>query len=348
MNPELHQIFVTNIILDLLIVPILAMLLVQVVHRKHKTPEITLFFRMCILNLVECFAYLAGLLALLYEHKLNETLVLILAVVCNALIGLTPLLLVVHWLLFVEYTLHQSMDIIRRRYPVVMIPFWIGVLIVIFGIIVPIPEWMPMSVQIFNFYLSRVGLFIWAFYIVASYGVLFAERKRRSIPQYIRITPTVICIAVGLLISVWTSYEVDALGYAIGLMFADYYMFRRLDNIDPGTGFFNEKYLKVLGQEAKKKNINEAMLIRFKTKGDEDKLAGILKYWEPEYCKIIKKDDGEFLIFSELQNKLVAERFVSLVRENCKKEGLETDASYEMIGVDADEKATGENDRKDF
>ena len=53
-------------------------------------------------------------------------------------------------------------------------------------------------------------------------------------------------IVLGLIISATTSYLVDGLGYAVGLMFADYYMFRRLSYMDPDTGFFNERYLEVL------------------------------------------------------------------------------------------------------
>ncbi len=104
-----------------------------------------------------------------------------------------------------------------------------------------------------------------------------------------------------------------------------YYMFRRLSFIDPATGFFNEKHLNVLDSEADKKDIHDAVMISFKTYGDQKKLAEILKSWEPEHSKIIIKDDGEFLIFSEKLKKSLVERFIFLVQENCSDEGLETE-----------------------
>ncbi|MCR5403332.1 MAG: hypothetical protein K6E91_05845 [Butyrivibrio sp.] len=118
------------------------------------------------------------------------------------------------------------------------------------------------------------------------------------------------------------------MGYAIGLMFADYYMFRRLSYADAKTGFFNEKYLKVLRRESKKKNIKEATVISFKTTGDRDKLAELLKFWKPEHSTIVAKDNGEFLVISEVRRKLITERFIFLVTEHAKSSGLETESSY--------------------
>ncbi len=95
-------------------------------------------------------------------------------------------------------------------------------------------------------------------------------------------------------------------------------MFRRLGYVDQETGFFTEKYLTVLDREADKKDIHNATVIHFKTSGDSRKLAEILKYWEPEHSKIVMKSDGEFL-----------------VQEHCAKEGLQTEASYEVIRKDS-------------
>jgi hypothetical protein len=245
--------------------------------------------------------------------------------------GVIPLVLAVHWLLFVEYTLHQSLDIIRRRYPVAMIPFYVGVVIIIIGIVVPIPESTPIYVMRLVGVLNKLGLLIWCFYVFGSYYVLYNEKKRKLIPQYIKLTPTVISIVTGLIIASFTYYLMDGLGYAIGLLFADYFMFRRLSYIDPETGFFNEKYIAVLEKEAKKKNIHYAMVIKFKTSGQKEKWAGILKSWEPDNCKIVSNSEGEYLVISEIHKRPIAERFIALVRDNCEKEGIELESSYETI-----------------
>ncbi len=179
----------------------------------------------------------------------------------------------------------------------------------------------------------RCGQFIWLIYILAYYYVLYLEKKRKNILQYIRITPTVLPIAVGMLIALSTPYQIDGLGYAVGLMFADYYMFRRLSFVDTESGFFNEKYIGVLKREAKKKKIKEATVIRFRTSKDRGKLTELLKFWEPENCSVVVKNDGEFLGISEVQKKIVTERFIFLVGEHARSKGLEVESSYETVRI---------------
>jgi hypothetical protein len=335
MSADLNTLYTGLIIVNILVLPILLLLMVQVLRRKHRTTDIKIFFRMLVMNMLYSLAYISGFLLLFNEDRLNSTFVFAGAVICNTVLGVIPILLVAHWMVFVEFTLHQSMDIIRRRYPVIMIPFWIGIVISIFNMIAVIPRSTPLLVLQIVFVLNRFLMLIWIFYIVATYVVYYREKKRKSIPQYIRITPTALSFTLGLLISAFTSFQIEGLGYAIGLLFADYYMFRRLSYVDQETGFFTEKYLTVLGREADKKDIHNATVIHFKTSGDSRKLAEILKYWEPEHSKIVMKSDGEFLVLSEAQKKTIVQRFIFLVQEHCAKEGLQTEASYEVIRKDS-------------
>jgi hypothetical protein len=331
MDHNLELIFIRNIIIDALTLPIPALLIIQALHRKNRTPEIVLFFRMCIFDLSLCISYILACVLLLNYEK--APIASVLDFILNFLIGLFPLLLAVHWLLFVEYTLHQSRDIIWRRYRVAMIPFGVGVICTILTSVVPVSDSAPLYIQNVFYILYRIGQLIWLFYILASYYVLYMEKKRKDILQYIRITPTVLPIAVGMIIAFSTPYQIDGLGYAIGLMFADYYMFRRLSFIDSKSGFFNEKYIAMLRREAKKKMIKEATVIRFRTSGDREKLTDLLKFWKPEYSSVIAKNDGEFLVISEVQKKLITERFIFLVSEHAKSKGLEVGSSYETVRI---------------
>ncbi len=331
MNPYIELVFSRQLILNLLTLPIPVMLMVQVLFRKNRTPEINIFLRMCIFNTVLCLTYLAACYYMLNRDGMNEDLMRLTEVVLCFLMETMPLLLTVCWLLFVEYTLHRSRDIIRRRYPVVMIPFCFGLLIAIARTIEPVFKSVPMSVQQVLFVLGKLEFIIWSFYILSSYVVLYYEKKRKKIPQYIRLTPTVVSILAGLIIAGLTSWLADALGYAIGLMFADYFMFRRLSYIDTGTGFFNEKYLAVINNEAEKQSIHDATVISFKTQGEKEKPAKILRFWKPEHSVIVAKDDGGFLVISGRLKKNVTERFILLVREHCEREGIEAEASYEMV-----------------
>ena len=329
MDQSLKLIFIRNIICDSLTLPIPALLIVQVLHRKQRTPEIVLFFRMCIFDILLCISYILACVLLLNYQKIP--LAYVFDYILNFLIGIFPLLLAVHWLLFVEYTLHHSSDILWRRYRIAMVPFGVGVICTLLTSLTPAPDSSPLFFRNVLYVLYRIGQLIWLFYILASYFVLYEEKKRKNILQYIRLTPTVLPIAAGMLIGFFTPYQIDGIGYAIGLMFADYYMFRRLSYVDNETGFFNERYLAVLRREAKKKKIKEATVIRFKALENREKLIEILKFWEPEYSSIVAKDDGEFLVISEVHKKLITERFIFLVCEHAKSEGAKTESSYEIM-----------------
>lgn len=68
---------------------------------------------MLVMNILQCIAYITGFILVFKEGALNKTLFFVLAVIINIMLGLIPLFMVAHWLIFVEYTLHQSRDIIN-------------------------------------------------------------------------------------------------------------------------------------------------------------------------------------------------------------------------------------------
>ncbi len=328
---ELNAFYMKQAILNICVLLIPVMLIVQVIHRKNRTPEISIFFRMCISNMVLCCAHLYICYYMVYFDETNRFFWDMLAYICSLTVKIVNLVIVVLWLLFVEYTLHKSMEIIHRRYPVVMIPFYVGVLFTVINAFGPLLIMIDVGFGFVLDILRRLAFLIWGFYIFASYVVLFSEKKRKIVPEYIVVTPTVICAVFGLIFYSATGYRVDSLGYALGLMFADYYMFRRLGYIDKKTGFYNEDYLKVISREAGKRKIFEATVVHFKAPEKTDKLAEILKFWKPEYSKIVIRKDGEFLVISETLKKRVSERFISLVNENCEKEGIVVESSYETV-----------------
>ncbi len=328
---DLNAFYMKQAILNIFVLLIPIILIVQVMHRKNRTPEISIFLRMCISNVILCCAHLYISFYVVYDNEISRVIWDVLAYICSMTVEIVNLVIVVLWLLFVEYTLHKSMEIIRRRYPVVMIPFYVGVLFTVMNAFGPMLMRIDVGFGYVLDILRRLAYLIWGFYILASYVVLFREKKRKAVSEYIVVTPTVICAVIGLICYSTTGYRVDSLGYALGLMFADYFMFRRLGYIDKKTGFYNENYLAVLRREAKKNKIEEATVIRFKAPGDRDRLAEILKFWEPENSSIVAKDNGEFLLISEVQKKHIAERFIFLVCEHAKTRGVRVESSYETI-----------------
>ena len=77
----------------------------------------------------------------------------------------------------------------------------------------------------------------------------------------------IVGFTVNLLLSAsdLAEYAILPLFFALGLLFADYHMYKRLNDIDPDTGFYNTRYLSTLITYAKKKKLTGATVIRLKT-----------------------------------------------------------------------------------
>lgn len=320
------------LILDFVTLLILGLLIVQYVRRKHRSYELSLFFQMCLCNVLMVLCSMVFDIAPVFwtvdednvvVHLLTRFLV---SWVVDQIFSVTML---TQWLLFVEYTLHHSRDLIRRRYPVVMVPFITAIVLAIIRIPIAFCHNGPLNVMPIYRIFTAISFAIFAFYIIAAYTILYWEKKRVRVPEYIRLTPTTFCIVIGFIADMFlTDYPVLQLFFALGLLFADYYMYRRLNWIDPKTGFFNRKYLSTLISVARKDNLMGATVIRFRVRSESDVMADILKSWKPEHCKTLTMGDGLFLLVSEPIKDSVAERFIYLVSEQAVSKGLTVDADY--------------------
>ncbi len=333
--PEYFQAVIYDLIIDFVTILILALLMVQFFRRKHRNFELILFFQMCLCNMLTVIIAMAFDIAPAFLTITEDNLAffgIILFTVPFALNQLFVIMLLTQWLIYVEYTLHQSRDLISRRYKVAVVPLIIAVIMLIISI--PVAFWKnsPFDQQLVHTLLTVISHIILILYIAAAYLILYLEKKRNRIPAYIRLTPTSLCMIVGYTAGLFTplgAYPVLTLFFALGLLFADFYMYRRLSYIDPKTGFFNRKYLQVLINLSKKDRLTGATVIRFRQKQKNDALAGILKSWEPDLSKTIAMGDGVFLMVFEAVNNSVSDRFIDLVAQQAESRGIALEADYE-------------------
>lgn len=336
--PELRQYITFNLITGSAAIVILSLLIIQYIRRKHRAFELTLFLQMCVCDLIMTIISMALDINPVFwkvGDDISETLVIMIFFLPDLVDLIFAITLLAQWLIYVEYTLHQSRDLIRRRYKAAFFVFVAGIALMVISI--PVLFWWTAP---FNNYLlykilsifSHIILFSFA---IAVYVVWFRERKRNRIPAYIHLTPTMLCMIAGFTINLLleevfiSDYSVLPLAYALGLLFADYYQYRRLSHIDPDTRLFNSSYLSAVITLAKKKKLTGATVIRFKVPRAIEKSSAILKSWEPELTKTINMGDGLFLLVSEPVKDIVADRFISLLSEQFKNEGIPVDISYE-------------------
>ena len=332
--PGYLQSMTIDLIIDSITILIIVLLMVQYFRRKHRGYELTIFFRMCVMNMIMVVTSVVfdvfPVFSTVNENSLLfiSTMRFIVSWLANKLFSIVIL---IQWLLYVEFTLHKSKDLIRRRYPFVMIPFIVSVVMYFASIPMVLWENSPFDVYLLQQIISIVTEVIQLLYIIFAYIILYIEKKRSKIPAYIRLTPTAVCMILGFIAHRFiTNLPVFPLFFAIALLFTDFYMYRRLRNIDPKTGLFNKKYIPVLIRLSKKHNLLRTSIIRFNVPADNsDKMASILKQWAPEQSKTITLENGTFLLVSEALHDSLAERFIYLISEHAKKEGIEVDSGFE-------------------
>ena len=324
--------FMISMIINSVTLLILILLTVQFIKRKHRSLELTLFFQMTVVDMIAVFCSSFFSIIPFFWMVTEESLYyqfLIRYMVSWIIDNMFCVILCVQWLTYVKYTLQQSRDLLRRWNRAIFIPFIVAVIIMISTPVIFYSHNMSFSRG--NFYVIALGIthFIILFYIAAAYVIHYREKKLHRIHEYIRLTPTTICIILSLLTHYLSpDYPVLPFFFALGLLFADYFMYRRLNSIDPYTGLFNRKYITSLISFVKKKKYTGATIIRFKVKRGTKSFIDIIRSWQPEQCRIIDMGDGTFIMISEPIKDFVAERFISLITDHLKEEGIPIEADY--------------------
>ena len=331
-------VFAKNSVTNIIALVLIGGMAIWAATNKHKVREMRMFMRMCILTAVISLCDVVYYVEMIKigTNEANWPIVLGWLV-----IDVCSLLLVGQWLIFVEYSLHQSNDVIKRDYKYIMIPFWIAVAFiafshlsyneVIFNLIPPqyIEVWSEVGWYVTTI-LKWIAKCIMAFYYIFAYYLVAKEKKRVKIPNYVVITPTVICFVVGMYFDRNYLTRIQPVFFTLGLFLIWFFMFRRFKYIDPDTGFFTSKYLKTLYSYYDKDKDKGCTIIRFVTKGDVVKMAHILKEWIPEDAKGIVQDGGKLLVVSESLDRAMVKQYMTLISAQAKEENIEVETDFAM------------------
>ena len=335
--PDYRKMLLIDFSLEGAALLILILLMVQYARRKHRTLELSLFFRMCLCNLFMVLSFAAfDIVPVVFPFN-PDTFYYFLSiwnVLLWILLRIFSVTLFAQWLVFVEYTLHQSRDLLYRRYKPAMTVFITAIVMLL--LCFPVALYVSLGGEdtwvwlIVYYALSIVPYIFMICFIVASYVVLYRERKYNRIPAYIRLTPTTLCVIAGFVADMLLgAYALLPIFFALGLLFADYFMYRRLNKIDPKTGFFNKHYLPELIRFAKKNQLTGATVLRLQAEREDEVVEALIKAWSPQQSKVISMGGGLFLLVSEAVKDSLAERFLSLLTEQAGIQGVAVEGDYE-------------------
>ncbi len=317
------SLFAINVVLDGIALVIIAVLLVRIIPMKQNLTEIRMFYGMCVMNIllavIDAVKFLQFIL-FANNNTVSEAYVMI----CIPVGEILSMMIVVQWLLFVNFSLHQSRDLIRRRYPVILIPFFAAVILQLGSIVLVIAGFISKrSETLFEgdilYFLSALILL---FYIAVAIVIVHREKKRKRLPRFVAIVPMAICVLFGYLLDLFTNFSLLPLFLAAGLISVEYSIMKQSSYEDYKTGYFNRKYVRKIMDYIEHNEIKGGTVIRFSTESDASSFAKILHRMEPDNNKTIFMGDGLFLVVSETQSEAVINRYTSVIIRESERRGL--------------------------
>ena len=206
------------------------------------------------------------------------------------------------WILYVDYRLNRSRDHLIRRYPVLLVP--IGIIVIIFvinlftGILFTIDEELTIHMTILYHILFGINI---VFFLISS-GVFFRYKKSVGSLAFFSIAPFLVPVAVGAAGEFVCFYASETAGFAIGLVFMYFSMLACWKFEDTDPAFYNSAYLQYVCDCLKNGSSPVRSAVEFKGT-NEEVLSSILKMALPKEHETVHLSENTFLYLSVRGNE---------------------------------------------
>ncbi len=254
-------------------------------------------------------------------------------------------ILLLFWILFVDYIVYRSEDHLRC-----LKPYVIRILAAISAI-----ETFLLLAAMFGSFVSdsafdRMQYWAIAIWMVASYYVLkivetvllvisltilVRYRKRRKGPVMFRGMTFYIPVFLGWVITIILNYEIDLNPIATGIGVFMLYFSMRYERrfIDSETGFFSREYLAILSEKGQKQKNEEGIGILVKSADSTNTFASVLRSIKPEEIDIIRVSKEAFFLVGEKKPNSTMEIFRQNLYENAEENGINMSVKYDFRRV---------------
>ncbi len=254
------------------------------------------------------------------------------------------LLYVLLWLIFVDLSVNQSPDSIKRRYHFAVVP--LVVLVVLQGIGYYFLHQLHneivygggMTVQSQNMYMNWnwfyyfVDLSIVILYMGYAWYILKFHQKESKKPIFLRldvfIIPFVMSIISKFIPNIILQIDIPCAMLSVFLTYLS--MRNRYKYMDLKTGFFKEKYLDYLIKYAVKHNYEDATVIAFGREEQPEEFIELLNKCKPDRSVVVQMEDKSLLLISDYQKESVVSFFIYVLKDEMqkKKEDFKIDIRY--------------------
>ena len=239
------------------------------------------------------------------------------------------MILVLLWLLFVDYSIYRSEGHIRKHYPpyiavtgIIVAAYALALFIVLF-VFSGQSSWTAGLLLL----CTAVPLYvIQCVFAVKAYRIAANYEKDRNPPLFLRLYVFVLPVVAGSILGNFVFEGFQSLGFAIGLLLTLYIQGKRNRYLDPDTGFYNRDFLQVMQDYLEKKGYLKGTGVVFSAPGRTNDLATAAEKMHADNSELFLLPGGDVLLTSGEQDDDALNLIIRVIREYAAK----ADPPYEV------------------
>lgn len=225
--------------------------------------------------------------------------------------------LILLWMLFVDFCVYKSQGHIKKRYPPYYILAGTGMLISGFSMIctlimLPAPSvWIFVLGIIETFIILPVIQLIFA---VRAYLIVTGYQRERRPPLFLRLDVFIIPVLAGCIVGNVLQSSFASLGFAIGLLLTWRIQGNRSRYMDQNSGFYTQDFLRVMYDHLEKRGYLNGKGVIFSAPGRTAELVNAVKQLENDNSELFLLEDGKVLITTGEQKEEAMELIIRFVQ----------------------------------
>ena len=217
-------------------------------------------------------------------------------------------LIILQWLICIDYSLHHSIDHIKRRYFRAAIPI---VVITALETLQYVLVVYMVGESFLDYNVLQAGkLFVEFCYVATAVYIEKRHEKQSREPRFMRLSAFIIPFVIGVLVRFY-----DAPLLALGVILTYQTMKRRDSFIDDTTGLYNEAYLDHLAAYWDKKGYSDSSAIIVSAPGNGEAASQLVREYKIPDCYNIALANERFVFFTESLRDSAAQMAMQLLKE---------------------------------
>ena len=295
---NISQNIIANV--DVSMAAVLLILGVLVMTLRRKTTGSKVYTAYLLLIITVLAATLSDLYLAFFDNP-EDPGPYVLLVIMETILEISVNLMLLAWLLYVFFTMYDSMDYLRRKFLLYIVPILV---MVVFDIINVFTGWIwyfdeNLVYQETDLYLV-LNLVRYAYLFISIYQYQRYKKENGHI-QFFTIWPFIVPIVWGSLLEGFTPVYGFPFGAAIGVTMLFIMSSQKVSFTDEESGFYNIHYLNMLRDKIRAgENESEPHLVihyRLATGNDNDMKDFFSQLREilPDFCDTVKIDDTHYI-----------------------------------------------------